>query len=515
MPLTIHHDHELGPLNRFWRATGFANPRELLSPPCRAQLAMAAADPGPNLEHVRIHYLLDLVEADGLDRADPTYDWSKLDAAIDVLVGVGMKPFFELMGNPSGAFTDFNDADQLDAWRRVVTDLASHLASRYGRDEVRSWYFETWNEPDCDTWWKQFNHDPASLCKYYDACAAGLREADDRLILGGPGGCAGLSPTVLAFLDHCDHGRDYYTGELPRKPDFLSMHEKGAPMTEEHVDPDVTRILEAQLRFVDHIREHCPRLADVSVMNGEADPQIGWHLPHPWRATAYYAAFVVRLIQRQIEEILGQREVPLEMVINDNGFVGGWGNRTLTTLIGDPETERDDGFALLPKPVFHAMSLLNELGPTRLEHHWRPDEHETPGPGQVGAIATRRHDGRLAILVSRFTDAWRERQTGVVTVALPRLVSDGATARIRTIQDTDALDHAATLDPRDPRLLEPEPWERLQRATALNEHTVPLGQAGPDTPCLRVDLPLPSVVLIEIDPAHGPTASETNDSTHR
>ena len=500
MPLTVHLDQELGELNKFWRATGFASPTELLRPACRAQLAMAARDPGPGIEHVRIHYLLNLVEAPGLLRGEPDYDWSRLDAALDALVSLGMKPFFELMGNPSGVFSDFNDPVQLDSWRRLVRDLIRHLFNRYDQTTVRSWYFETWNEPDCDTWWKQFNQDPPSLCKYYDACAAGLADAGGGLTFGGPGGSGGLSRTVLAFLEHCDHGRDRYTDGPTRKPDFLSLHEKGGPMTEDHVDPELHKILEGQLRFVDHVREHCPRLRDVPVMNNEADPQIGWHLPHPWRASAYYPAFAIRLIELQIEEVLTARRVPLAMVVNDNGFVGGWGNRTLTTLLGDPEAQDDSSYKLLPKPIFHGMTLLNALGPTRLAHDWEPDETEPQRIEEIGALPTRRADGRLAVLLSRFTDAWRERSGGTVTLHLPALAAEGHTARVSLIRDTAELDHAATLDPRDPALREPDQLDRLRRATALESFDAELGRHADGGGCLKLDLPLPGVALVEIDP---------------
>ena len=51
-------------------------------------------------------------------------------------------------------------------WKRLVRDLALHLIERYGRSEVETWYFETWNEPDVG-WWTQGE---AAFLRYYDAC---------------------------------------------------------------------------------------------------------------------------------------------------------------------------------------------------------------------------------------------------------------------------------------------------------------------------------------------------------
>jgi hypothetical protein len=42
-------------------------------------------------------------------------------------------------------FDDFEDLDQLRAWRDLIAELASRCAARYGRAEVQEWWFETWN----------------------------------------------------------------------------------------------------------------------------------------------------------------------------------------------------------------------------------------------------------------------------------------------------------------------------------------------------------------------------------
>jgi len=56
-----------------------------------------------------------LVRADGLTTADPTYDWTDLDTALDRLVANGLAPFFELMGKPSAEISDFNSDETIHA----------------------------------------------------------------------------------------------------------------------------------------------------------------------------------------------------------------------------------------------------------------------------------------------------------------------------------------------------------------------------------------------------------------
>ena len=34
-----------------------------------------------------------------------------------------------------------------EKWRDLVDAFIRHVEQRYGRDEVRAWFFEVWNEP--------------------------------------------------------------------------------------------------------------------------------------------------------------------------------------------------------------------------------------------------------------------------------------------------------------------------------------------------------------------------------
>jgi len=196
LKITIDCTAEIGKLDHFWQSTGFSPATLLLNADMRQAMTYIGSIPHGGITYVRPHYLLELVTAKGLGTERPNYDWSVLDTALDVLVYNGLKPLFELMGNPSGYFTDFLDDVQLRAWRRLVRDLALHCIERYGRNEVRSWLFETWNEPDAH-WWKQSEE---AFCNYYDACSEGLKDADEKLRLGGPGSCRHLSSLLKTFL---------------------------------------------------------------------------------------------------------------------------------------------------------------------------------------------------------------------------------------------------------------------------------------------------------------------------
>ena len=201
-------DRVVGGLPKFWRCTGFTPAELLLFPEMRQTLSFLGAIPNRGIEFVRVHFLLDLVEATRL-AGGIAYEWALLDEALDTLLERGLRPFFELMGNPSGLFDDFEDLDQLSAWRDLVAELASRCVARYGRAEVREWWFETWNEPDLPFWrWGE-----RGFLNYVDACRAGLDEVDPGFRFGGPGTAMTLSPALRAFLAHCDHGTNVLTGE--------------------------------------------------------------------------------------------------------------------------------------------------------------------------------------------------------------------------------------------------------------------------------------------------------------
>ena len=92
-----------------------------------------------------------------------TYHWHHLDKVYDALLARGLKPFVELNSMPaalaSGDATIFyyrmniTPPRDWDEWGALIEAFARHCIERYGLDEVRSWYFEVWNEPNLSGFW--------------------------------------------------------------------------------------------------------------------------------------------------------------------------------------------------------------------------------------------------------------------------------------------------------------------------------------------------------------------------
>ena len=137
----------------------------------------------------------------------PVYDWARLDYLYDQLRGMGLKPFVELGFTPD-AMKQSNQTifywkgntshPQPDKWTALVDAFVRHCVGRYGIQEVRSWYFEFWNEPNLDGFWEKA--DQQAYFDYYGRTARTIKAIDPRLRVGGPSTAgAAWVPEFLAY----------------------------------------------------------------------------------------------------------------------------------------------------------------------------------------------------------------------------------------------------------------------------------------------------------------------------
>ena len=97
---------------------------------------------------------------------------------------------------PTMAGASNNPPKDYAMWGELIRKFTEHLVQRYGKDEVSTWYFEVWNEPDISYW----HGTPADYFKLYDYAVAGIRAALPNAIVGGPastGPNAGKAETFL------------------------------------------------------------------------------------------------------------------------------------------------------------------------------------------------------------------------------------------------------------------------------------------------------------------------------
>lgn len=162
-------------------------------------------------------------EEDGVKKVE--YNFTYLDMVIDDYLSLGLKPFVELGFMPhklaSGSQTVFywkgNVTPPKDyrLWADLIKSTINHWMDRYGKDEVHTWLFEVWNEPNLNAFWK--DADMLEYFKLYEVSAKAVKEVDSNLRVGGPAICGVDDERWLReFLVHCD------TNKLPI--DFVTRH---------------------------------------------------------------------------------------------------------------------------------------------------------------------------------------------------------------------------------------------------------------------------------------------------
>ena len=99
-------------------------------------------------------------------------------------------------------------------WERLVEALTRHWTERYGKQEVASWYFEVWNEPNLDGFWAGTQDE---YFKLYAHAARAIKRVDPSYRVGGPATAgAAWIPEMIAYADK---------NRVPL--DFVSTHSYG------------------------------------------------------------------------------------------------------------------------------------------------------------------------------------------------------------------------------------------------------------------------------------------------
>ncbi|XP_040180297.1 alpha-L-iduronidase [Rana temporaria] len=395
------------PMKHFWKSTGFCPPLPhnhsetyFLGKDQRLNLAYISSVPHGGIKQVRMHWLLDLITFNMINQI-PQYNFTKLDELMDLLMENDLVPGFELMGSPSGYFTDFEDKVQVKEWQHLIYSTARRYIEKYGLSHVSSWNFETWNEPD--------NHDFDNVSftltgfqNYYDACSEGLKQASPLLKFGGPGdSCRSppRSPICWGLLRHCFNGTNFFTQETGVRLDYIALHKKGGGNS--------FPILEQEINTVSEIQTQFPTFKSVPIYNDEADPLVGWSTPQTWRGDVTYAAMVVKVIDEHLDYMLSNdsQRMNYSLLSNDNAFMNYYPHyftqRTLTARFQMNNT-KPPHVQMVRKPVLTVMGLLALLGEVHIATQIYIDDNKSINDSIIGVIAST-HDPEKDIQ----SDSWQ------------------------------------------------------------------------------------------------------------
>jgi xylan 1,4-beta-xylosidase len=180
-----------------------------------------------DFKYIRMHGLLsDDMGVFSYDRkGNPIYNFQYIDVLYDYILSIGMKPFVELGFMPSalasgketifwwkGNVTPPKDYDQ---WAGLIKALTQHYTDRYGADEVKTWYFEVWNEPNLSPGF--WSGTQAEYFKLYQYTVQAIKSVNKDYRVGGPATAgAGWVPEMIDFC---------VKNNLPL--DYISTHSYG------------------------------------------------------------------------------------------------------------------------------------------------------------------------------------------------------------------------------------------------------------------------------------------------
>lgn len=316
---------------------------------------------------------------------EPVYDFTYYDYIIDTFLRTGHKPFVELGFMPmdladtnylrpaAGNWEKYGQYKEAgwtcppkdyDKWHAFIKAVAAHLVEKYGEEEVKSWYFELWNEPDIFYW----SGTAAEYCKLYDYTEHAVHEVLPGLRLSGPavtgifeGGHA--QKFFRFFLNHCRDGANFCTQEKGTRLDFITFHVKGGGFPFEMHAPKAVPSVESLVHQVklglDIITEY--GYQDREVVLSEADPD-GWaaggiydNANMVFRNTEYYATYIASAYDKidRLGSQYGIRIRPLAWAFMFPGERCFEGTRTFTTQGID-------------KAVFNMFKIYGSLGDEKL-----------------------------------------------------------------------------------------------------------------------------------------------------
>jgi xylan 1,4-beta-xylosidase len=535
------------PLARIWQSVGYDEFNWTYTPTGRRLLSTIGEFAG-QAYHVRPHYVFISGSGFGLphqgsgnvyhESADgtPFYDWALVDQAYDAIVGGGHHVLVELGFTPRDLVPD-RAHDELTLtesptvysayeaghwgypprdyakWGDLVAALAQHSLERYGAEEVGTWLWELWNEPDIFYW----RGTVEEFCELYAVTARAVRSVLPDARVGGPtvtGGTNGVT-FLRTFLRYVERE------ELPL--DFVSFHTKGsafrpwrtygpvgAPAGEHGVEkqsPQTTKML-YEIRRLLRVMAEFERFASLPAIVDECDAGVPAHwgvYDNPnfvFQNTEYYPVFQVALMKKLLD-LNEQETAQVEQATTWSFYFEGEryfeGTRALQTAGG------------VDKPFLNAYRALARLGRTRLpttsDAGWAVASLDATVPGsvpeEIDALAARGDDGSVAVLVYRHVDDQYHGTPDAVPVALrvTGLAPGAYTLEHLRIDAEHSNAHTVWRSigaPQDPT---PEQLAQLHERMGL-EQLEPLRSVTVDDTALKltVRLPLPAVSLLVLTP---------------
>ena len=344
-----------GKLNTFFNeCVGAGRANEGLRADWQKQLAYVRKECG--FKYIRMHGLLtdDMAVYKEDDKGNPEYNFMYIDVLFDFLHRIGMKPFVELGFMPnalaSGKQTIFwwrgnvTPPKDYNKWEDLIRNLVQHFTDRYGTNEVKTWYFEVWNEPNLSPgFWTGTQQD---YFKLYSCTAKAVKSVNPEYRVGGPA-TAGAA-WVPEMIKYC--------GDNHIPIDFISTHSYGVKQgfLDEHGNSG-TVLSKDPMSVSGDVLQSRKQIA------GSKMPNLELHYTE-W-SSSYTPADPIHDSYHEASYVLQK----LKQVGNAANSMSYW---VFTDIFEEPGPRFKPfhgGFGMLTiqginKPVFYAYQFLNRLG---------------------------------------------------------------------------------------------------------------------------------------------------------
>lgn len=532
---------ESGPLTRLWESVGY-DEINLTYTPTGRHLLNTFGELTSTGYHIRPHYAL--CSGTGFpiphwgngnvyhEDADGTahYDFTILDQTYDAIVEAGHHVLVEIGFTPRDLLPP--EAEELTvtssptvysayeagqwayppkdyaAWRDLLAAVAAHCVERYGAEEVDTWLWELWNEPDIFYW----RGTPEQFHELYRATVEGVRSVLPDAKVGGPAVTGGGTEFLHGFLE--------YTAAEDLPLDFVSFHTKGSSFSPwrvygptgadapEQQSPSAHKML-FEVRSMLRVMAQFPQYRTLPAIIDECDAGVPAHFSFydnanfRFQNTEYYPVFQVKLMKKLLD--LGEQEgANIQQAMSWSFYFEGerFFEGTRAFLTADR----------IEKPLLNAYRLLARMGQMRLaassdSSHGVELLDAAEGrsmPEEVDVLASRHEDGRIAAAVWRHTDDQYRTAEAPTPVALTvrGLAPGGYRLTHHRIDATHSNSHTVWQELGAPQVPGPEQLAAIHAREGFEELTAAIEVEVPADGrlALTVELPLPAVSLLELEP---------------
>lgn len=399
-------------------------------------------------------------------------NFQNVDQVYDGLVARGVAPLVELSfmpgklasGKASFGFYNGNVSPPkvMEGWADFIRQFTGHIVDRYGREAVRAWPMEVWNEANLPFFW---SGDKQAYFDFYKATAAAIKSIDPQIKVGGPATaqgawltdfaayCAANNAPIDFFSTHC------YAGDNQEK---LFGQNLGLPQTE----------------VIQEVVKRCRQQVEASQFAGRPLWLTEWSADSP------------ALIAHVVTACLPHCQMMSQWTMSSTYEELGVSDFVLK--------EGDMGYGMMihqiPKVPFNTYKLMHQLGTTRLD---------AEGP----VLASRRDNGSVAALVWNLAEVQQpsgipgQSRTRNVTGSAKRLsirfrgTRAGQIARVRFVDQERGSPLPAWRKMGSPQYPRPDQLAALRRAAEIAPPSTMRLAAGGH---LTLELPPEGVALIEL-----------------